>query len=173
MEDRRKETQTNEQQIIYGKNAVTEALRSDAEIDTVYILRSAGGMGKIISLAKEKGAVIKEVGEEKLISLMASGARDSGGTVDENKDITQSLNKKENNGGSKNAVKHGGVAAVMAAASYSTVEDILAESERKGLPPFIIAADGIQDPHNLGAIIRTAGRRAPTALSLQKEEALH
>lgn len=122
MEEKQQETQ-----IICGKNAVTEALRSDADIDTVYILRqSAGGMGKIIALAKEKGAVIKEVGEEKLAALSGPGA------------------------------KHGGVAAVMAAASYATVEEILAESERKGLPPFIIAADCIQDPHNLGAIIRTA-----------------
>lgn len=119
------ETQ-QENQIIYGKNAVTEALRSDSEIDTVYLLRSAGGMGKIISLAKEKGAVIKEVGEEKLTALLGKD------------------------------VKHGGIAAAMAAASYSSVEEILEEAERKGLPPFIIAADGIQDPHNLGAIIRTA-----------------
>ncbi len=115
-----------ENQIIYGKNAVTEALLSDTEIDSVYILRNAGGMGKIIALAKERGIVVKDVGEEKLKSLTESGA------------------------------KHGGVAAVAAAASYSTVEEILAVSREKGLPPFIVAADGIQDPHNLGAIIRTA-----------------
>lgn len=120
------EKQNEETQIIYGKNAVIEALRSDSETDTVYISRTAGGMGKIIALAKEKGAVIKEVGEEKLASLCAPGA------------------------------KHGGVAAAMAAASYSTIDEILSVSEEKGLPPFIIAADGIQDPHNLGAVIRTA-----------------
>lgn len=117
-----------ESQIIYGKNAVTEALLSGAAVDTVYLLKGAGGMGKIIALAKENGAVVKETGEEKLRSLLI-GLGD---------------------------VKHGGVAAVTAAASYSTVEEILAVSEEKGLPPFIIAADGIQDPHNLGAIIRTA-----------------
>lgn len=113
------------EQVIYGKNAVTEALLSDAEVDTVYLLRGAGGMGRIVAIAKEKGAVIKETGEEKLRSLTDNA-------------------------------KHGGVAAVTAAASYSTVEEILEVSEGKGLPPFIIAADGIQDPHNLGAIIRTA-----------------
>ena len=117
-----------ESQIIYGKNAVTEALLSGAAVDTVYLLKGAGGMGKIIALAKENGAVVKETGEEKLRSLLI-GLGD---------------------------VKHGGVAAVTAAASYSTVDEILAVSEEKGLPPFIIAADGIQDPHNLGAIIRTA-----------------
>ena len=52
--------------------------------------------------------------------------------------------------------KHGGTAAELAAASYSTVEDILANAEQRGKPPFIIIADEIEDPHNLGAIIRTA-----------------
>ena len=121
----KKETTCEKEQIIYGKNAVTEALLSDVTVDTVYLLRGAGGMGRIVALAKEKGAVVKETGEEKLRSL-TEGA------------------------------KHGGVAAVTAAASYSSVEEILEVSEDKGLPPFIIAADGIQDPHNLGAIIRTA-----------------
>ena len=114
-----------EDQIIYGKNAVTEALLSGITVDTVYLLKGAGGMGRIVALAKENGAVVKETGEDKLRSLLGE-------------------------------VKHGGVAAVTAAVSYSTVEDILTVSEAKRLPPFIIAADGIQDPHNLGAIIRTA-----------------
>ena len=52
--------------------------------------------------------------------------------------------------------KHGGTAAELAAASYSTVEDILAVAQQRGKPPFIIIADEIEDPHNLGAIIRTA-----------------
>ena len=52
--------------------------------------------------------------------------------------------------------KHGGTAAELASASYSTVEDILAAAQEKGKPPFIIIADEIEDPHNLGAIIRTA-----------------
>ena len=47
--------------------------------------------------------------------------------------------------------KHGGTAAELAAASYSTVEDILANAEQRGKPPFIIIADEIEDPHNLGA----------------------
>ena len=52
--------------------------------------------------------------------------------------------------------KHGGVAAQLAACSYATVEEILEVSKEKGKPPFIIIADEIADPHNLGAIIRTA-----------------
>lgn len=52
--------------------------------------------------------------------------------------------------------KHGGVAAELCAAEYSTLDDILSVSVEKGTPPFIVIADEIEDPHNLGAIIRTA-----------------
>ena len=51
---------------------------------------------------------------------------------------------------------HQGVAAICAAHSYATVEEILGEAEKRGEPPFIVVCDGIEDPHNLGAIIRTA-----------------
>ena len=114
-----------EEQIIYGRNAVSEALLSGKAVDTVYIQKTAKGLGKIISLAKESGAVVKDVSDEKLSALVPEG-------------------------------KHGGVAAVIAAAEYATVEDILAVAEEKKEPPFIVIADEIQDPHNLGAIIRTA-----------------
>ena len=113
------------EQIIYGRNAVTEALRSGSAIDTVYIQRGAGGLGKLVALAKESGAVVKDVSADRLDELTAGA-------------------------------KHGGVAAAAAAAQYVQLEDILAVSREKGTPPFIIIADEIQDPHNLGAIIRTA-----------------
>ncbi|MBP3855174.1 MAG: 23S rRNA (guanosine(2251)-2'-O)-methyltransferase RlmB [Ruminiclostridium sp.] len=114
-----------EEQIIYGRNAVTEALRAGKCIDTVYIQKGSTGLGKLITLAKENGAVVKDVSADRLDEMSGGG-------------------------------KHGGVAAAAAAAEYASVEDILAVSENKGTPPFIIIADEIQDPHNLGAIIRTA-----------------
>lgn len=112
-----------EQKIIYGKNAVTEALNSDVSVDTVYVAKGAA-MGKIIALAKQRGIVVKDVSDEKLTAM--AGA------------------------------KNGGVAATVSVAEYSSVEDILAVSKEKGKPPFIIICDEIEDPHNLGAIIRTA-----------------
>lgn len=114
-----------DEQIIYGRNAVTEALLSGKTIDTVYIQKNAKGLGKIISLAKDSGAVVKDANDEKLSQLSEGG-------------------------------KHGGVAAVLAAAEYATVDDLLRVAEEKGEPPFLIIADEIQDPHNLGALIRTA-----------------
>lgn len=110
--------------LIYGKNSVTEALTSGAELDVLYAQKGIS-LGKMIPLAKQQGVVIKEVSDEKLTSMAGTP-------------------------------KHGGVAAQLAAASYSTVEEILAVSKEKGKPPFIIIADEIEDPHNLGAIIRTA-----------------
>lgn len=114
-----------DEQIIYGRNAVTEALLSGKTIDTVYIQKNSKGLGKIISLAKDAGAVVKDANDEKLNTLSEGG-------------------------------KHGGVAAVLAAAEYVSVDELLKVAEEKGEPPFLIIADEIQDPHNLGALIRTA-----------------
>ena len=115
---------TSKEEIIYGKNAVTEALKAERPIDTVYLLKNAQGMNQIVALAKKQGIVIKDVSEDKLKALCGE--------------------------------KHGGTAAVMSAVTYCTVDDILENAEKKGKPPFIIICDEIQDPHNLGAIIRTA-----------------
>ncbi len=112
------------QQIIYGKNAVLEALNSDKEINTIFIQKGASA-GNITAAAKRRGIVIKDVSEEKLSALAGTS-------------------------------KHGGAAAELCACEYASLEDILSVSEEKGTPPFIVIADEIADPHNLGAIIRTA-----------------
>lgn len=111
--------------LIIGRNPVREALRSGTPVDTVYIAQNSGGLGEIIALAKEQGAVVKMTEEHKL-TQMAQG------------------------------VTHQGVIACAAAASYASLEDLLEVSAKKGTKPFLIICDEIEDPHNLGAIIRTA-----------------
>lgn len=111
--------------LICGRNPVLEALKSEASIDTVYINGENGILGKICSMAKKNGAVVKNVSSKKLDQL-TDGA------------------------------SHQGVAAAIACAEYVSVEDILEISVQKGTNPFIIICDEIEDPHNLGAIIRTA-----------------
>jgi 23S rRNA (guanosine2251-2'-O)-methyltransferase len=113
------------QNIICGRNPVIEALKSGANLDTVYIDGNGGSLGVIRRLAKEKGVVVKDADDKKLSRL-------SGGA------------------------SHQGVVAEGACGEYVTVEDILAVSQKKGTKPFIIICDEIEDPHNLGAIIRTA-----------------
>ena len=125
-----------ESNLIYGRNAVTETLTSGRELDVMYVQKGAS-LGKIIALAKQRGAVIKEVSDERLTALCGTP-------------------------------KHGGVAAELAAASYSTVEEILSAAEQRGKPPFIIIADEIEDPHNLGAIIRTAEAAGADGLIIPK-----
>ena len=113
--------------LIIGRNAVSEALRSGRNIDTLLVVRGErnGSVGRIIAECKEKGVVIKEVDKKKLDFMCGQG-------------------------------NHQGVAAYAAVHEYSSVEDIFALAEERGETPFIILCDELEDPHNLGAIIRTA-----------------
>lgn len=129
--DREKNTdkfaEERQKDLIIGRNAVTELLKSGREIDTLFVVRGdrSGTIGKIIAECKEKGAVVKDVDRKKL-DFMCGHAN------------------------------HQGVAATCAAHDYSTVEEILEMARERGEAPFIVACDGVEDPHNLGAIIRTA-----------------
>ncbi|MGN0447479.1 MAG: 23S rRNA (guanosine(2251)-2'-O)-methyltransferase RlmB [Acutalibacteraceae bacterium] len=113
--------------LIIGRNAVSEALRSERAIDTLLVLKGErnGSVGRIIAQCREKSIVVKEVDKKKLDYLCGQG-------------------------------NHQGVAAWVAAHEYSTVEDIFALARQRGEDPFIIICDELEDPHNLGAILRTA-----------------
>ena len=115
-----------EQQLIFGRNAVTEAMKSGRLIDVLFVNKNAGGsINRICALANEKGIMIKQVDDRKLDSLCDGAA-------------------------------HQGCAAMMGCAEYCSIEDILQSARDKGEDPFIMICDEIEDPHNLGAIIRTA-----------------
>lgn len=115
------------QDLIIGRNAVSEVLKSGREIDTVYILRGEKNpaITRLAAICRENGGVVKEVDRKKL-DLLCGGAN------------------------------HQGVAAFVAAHAYASVEDILNFAREKNEPPFILVCDELEDPHNLGAIIRTA-----------------
>ena len=121
----KKNISENENDIIFGRNPVIEALKSGSPIDVIYMEGNGGSLNLIRSLAKEKGIPVKDADSKKLSQL-------SGGA------------------------SHQGVAAVGACGEYVQLEDILAVSAKKNTKPFIIICDEIEDPHNLGAIIRTA-----------------
>ncbi|MCR4796126.1 MULTISPECIES: 23S rRNA (guanosine(2251)-2'-O)-methyltransferase RlmB [Ruminococcus] len=124
MEKEKNITEASEN-IICGRNPVIEALKSGANLDTIYINGNGGSLSVIRRLAKDSGIVVKDADDKKLSRL-------SGGA------------------------SHQGVVAEGACGEYVSVEDILAVSQKKGTKPFIIICDEIEDPHNLGAIIRTA-----------------
>ena len=114
-------------EIIEGRNAVIEALRAGRTIDKIFIAR---------------GDVDKTLGH------IASKAREKGIVV------VESDRKKLDFMSQTHA--HQGVIALCAVREYCTVEDIFAMAEERGEKPFIIVCDEISDPHNLGAIIRSA-----------------
>ena len=113
--------------IIEGRNAVIEALRSGETIDKIYL---------------QKGETDKTLGH------IASTARAAGVVVVE-------ADKRKLDGMSRTHA-HQGVIALAAVREYVKVEDILAAAAQKGEPPLLVVCDEISDPHNLGAIIRTA-----------------
>ena len=105
--------------LIEGRNAVIEALRTDRTIEQILIAKGdkEGSVNVVIGAAKEKGIVIKEVDRKKLDMLSETGA-------------------------------HQGVIAKVTPYKYVQVEDILKKAEDKGEKPFIIILDEIEDPHN-------------------------
>lgn len=113
--------------LIIGRNAVSEALKSERAIDTLLVVKGErnGSIGRIIAECKDKGIVIKEVDKKKLDFMCGQG-------------------------------NHQGVAAYAAVHEYAEVEDIFSLAKERDEEPFIIVCDELEDPHNLGAIIRTA-----------------
>ena len=112
---------------IEGRNAVLEAFRSGKTIDKLYILDGCQD-GPVRTIAREAKK------HDTIINYVKK----------------ERLDQLSENG------KHQGVIAVAASYEYVEVEDILENARKKGEPPFIILLDNIEDPHNLGAIIRTA-----------------
>lgn len=112
--------------LVYGRNAVLELLKSNKDINKIFIERGEkhGSINEIIAKAKEARIVIVEVERSKL-----------------------DLMTKEN---------HQGVIAIVPPFNYCEIEDILELAKQRQETPFVILLDGIEDPHNLGAIIRTA-----------------
>ncbi len=119
--------------IIMGRNPVKEAIRSGRSIDKLLISKERdGSLNEIMNLARDAKLVIREVDRAKLDELcMPFG----------------------HNGKTGN---HQGIVAEIPGVEYCEIDDILAYARDKGEAPFIIMLDGIEDPHNLGSIIRSA-----------------
>lgn len=128
---------------IEGRNAVLEAFRAGQCVDKLYLLDGCHD-GPVQSIVREA----KKKGT--LIQYISK----------------ERLNQMSQTGA------HQGVIAQMAAYEYSTVETILKNAEEKGEAPFLILLDGIEDPHNLGAIIRTANLAGAHGVIIPKRRAV-
>ncbi|BFH16994.1 23S rRNA (guanosine(2251)-2'-O)-methyltransferase RlmB [Paenibacillus melissococcoides] len=115
------------EEYIAGKHSVTEALRSGRTIHKIWIADNAQKhLTQPIIAEAKKAGVIVQTADKRKLDQMAEG------------------------------VQHQGVVAQVAAYGYAEVDDILARAEAKGETPFLLILDEIEDPHNLGSILRTA-----------------
>lgn len=128
---------------IEGRNVVLEAFRSGKTIDKLYVLDGCQD-GPVKSITREARK------HDTIINYVSK----------------ERLDQLSDTG------KHQGVVAVSAAYTYAEVEDILEAAKEKGEPPFIILLDGIEDPHNLGAIIRTANQVGAHGVIIPKRRAV-
>ena len=132
-----------EESKIEGRNAVLEAFRSGKTIDKLFVLDGCQD-GPIKSITREA----------------------------KKHDTIVNFVKQERLDQLSETGKHQGVIAISAAYDYATVEDILDTAKEKGEAPFIIILDGIEDPHNLGAIIRTANQAGAHGIIIPKHRAV-
>ena len=127
---------------IEGRNAVLEAFRAGKPIDKLFLLDGCHD-GPVMSIVREARK------QDTIITYVSRERLDQ-----------MSATK-----------KHQGVIAQSAAYAYGEIQDMLDLAEKKGEPPFLILLDGIEDPHNLGAIIRTANLAGAHGVIIPKRRA--
>lgn len=132
-----------QEQTIEGRNAVIEAYRSGKPINKIYIQDGCQD-GPVMTIKREarKHDTLIKYVDRERLDQMSETGR------------------------------HQGVIAVAGAYEYAQLEDILAAAEAKGEPPFLILLDNIEDPHNLGAIIRTANLAGAHGVVIPKNRAV-
>ncbi|MCU6763567.1 Putative TrmH family tRNA/rRNA methyltransferase [uncultured Roseburia sp.] len=131
-----------EELTIEGRNAVLEAFRSGKTIDKLFVLDGCqDGPVKTITREARKHDTIIQFVSRERLDQLSETR------------------------------KHQGVIAKAAAYEYALVDDMLKMAEEKGEPPFLILLDGIEDPHNLGAIIRTANLAGAHGVIIPKRRA--
>ena len=133
----------NEELTIEGRNAVIEAFRAGKTIDKIYVLDGCQD-GPVRTILREA----------------------------KKHDTIVQFVKKDRLDQMSNTGKHQGVIAHAAAYEYAEIDDMFALAEEKGEPPFIVLLDNIEDPHNLGAIIRTANQAGAHGVIIPKRHAV-
>ena len=125
------------QDVIVGRNAVREALRSQHPVNKVMVQEGlhGGSLGEILALAEEQHIPVQKVSRD-VLDKLAEG------------------------------VRHQGVAAQKASVAFANLQDVLIAAKEKAEPPLLLLLDELQDPQNVGALIRTANAAGVTAVLL-------
>lgn len=131
-----------DEEMIIGKNAVMEALKSGRSVNKVLLGQNMNSsmQGKFIRLGKNAGTVVQKVPRNKLDQLSGKN--------------------------------HQGVIAYVASYPYAEIDDLFAAAEQKGEAPFFIILDELEDPHNLGSILRTANAAGAHGVIIPKRRSV-
>lgn len=130
------------EEFIIGRNPVLEALKSERDINKIWIAEGSqkGSMGQVINLAKEKN-VLTQIVPKKKIDAMVDGI-------------------------------HQGVVAAVAAYQYAELDDLFNLAAKRNETPFFLILDELEDPHNLGSIMRTADATGAHGIIIPKRRAV-
>lgn len=112
--------------LLIGRNPVTEALKSGRSMEKVILQKGGGGSLGMIARMAREQGIVVEETEKTALDRLSGGGA------------------------------HQGAAAIVSAHRYAELEDVLNSAKDRGEDPFLVVLDGIEDPHNLGAIMRTA-----------------
>ena len=125
--ERSAEDRSDSENLLEGRNAISEAISGGRAVDKVYIAEGSTdrALARLAAMAKEAGAVVVQTDRRKLDMMSITGA-------------------------------HQGIIAQVAAHGYASIDDIFDRAEASARPPLIVICDELSDPHNLGAILRTA-----------------
>ena len=127
---------------VEGRNPVTEAIKSGREIDKLFVLKDGDG---------RLGQLVRLAKKEKIVVMETDRRK------------LDALSK---------TGAHQGVIALCSATEYASVQDLLDVAAARGEPPLLVLADGVTDPHNLGAIIRTACAAGAHGLIIPKRRSV-
>ena len=124
---------------IEGRNSVLELLESEKDINKIFITKGErhGSINKIIAIAKERGIILVEKDKRQMDEISQKNPQKMFAIISQNKNYQ-------------------GVIAIVPPYEYCEIENILEVAKEKKEEPFVLILDGIEDPHNLGSIIRTA-----------------
>ncbi len=123
------EVRNEETDIIFGINPVREVLRANLPIERAFVHNPSGAAGSVLAQLRDMGVPIIEVTEDKMRSLCQSAVKEP---------------------------NHQGIAVRIASARYVEVDELLQRAQMRGEEPFLLLLDGVTDPHNFGAILRSA-----------------
>lgn len=143
MQERNFSEKENNYGYIFGRNSVIEAIRSGREIDRLYVLKGATH-GALVPIIEKCRAKKIPIKEVPVQKLDFMSGNQT----------------------------HQGVIAAVAAKAYCELQEIIDFSKNKGTAPFVIICDGLEDPHNLGAIIRTAEATGADGIIIPKHRSV-